>query len=78
VITLAFSSRGDGGAGDPQLPGQHGHALAGIDLQGRDQLAVDFVENGWANVRQRGCLQRYGSMAKHVTGTSGAALVADI
>jgi hypothetical protein len=34
------------------LTGEHGHAFAGIDLQGCNQLAVDFVKNGRASVRQ--------------------------
>ncbi|MNG06609.1 hypothetical protein D3C84_898630 [compost metagenome] len=48
----ARQPRRHGGAGNAQLPGEHGHAFTGIDLQGRDQLAVDFVKDGGADVRQ--------------------------
>ena len=39
----AGQTRRDGGARDAQLPGEHGHAFTGVELQGGDQLAVDFV-----------------------------------
>ena len=31
---------------DAQLSGEHGHAFTGVDLQGGDQLAIDFIEDG--------------------------------
>jgi hypothetical protein len=34
------------------LPGEHRHALAGIDLQGGDQLTIDFIKHGRADVWQ--------------------------
>jgi hypothetical protein len=36
------------------LAGEHGHAFPGVDLQGRNQLAVDFIKNGRAGVWQSG------------------------
>lgn len=46
----ARQARGDGRAGDAQLAGEHGDAFAGVDLQQRDQLAVDFIEGDGAAV----------------------------
>jgi hypothetical protein len=34
------------------LPGKHGHALTSIDLQGSDQLTIDFIKHGRADVWQ--------------------------
>ncbi|MNE21975.1 hypothetical protein D3C80_1151600 [compost metagenome] len=42
--------RGDRGAGNAQVPGEHGHAFTGIDLQGGNKLSIDFVEGGEAGV----------------------------
>ena len=47
----AGQARGHGGPRDAQLPGKHRHAFAGVDLQGGDQLAIDFIEDRQGRLR---------------------------